>query len=255
MSQEIEEQIKKLQEENSRLKKLNEAKSEMISMSAHQVRTSLSAFKWMLKMFLDGDLGELSHEQKGFIQKSYDSNDRMIGLVNDMLYANKDEDASIPYHFESTQIQELIDNILFEFIGEATRKGIEVIFLKSGEGLPPVFVDQIKIRIVIQNLLENAIKYSNNHGKIFISAHQEKESIEISVKNTGIGIPEKEKDLIFTKFFRAENARQKENFGSGLGLYTAKNIVERHKGKIWFESDENEGATFHVSLPLSTEQK
>jgi len=253
MVEDLNEKIKTLEEENEKLKRLNDAKSEMISMSAHQVRTSLSAFKWMLKMFLDGDLGELSHEQQGFIQKSFDSNERMIGLVSDMLYANKDEDASIPYHFENTQIEDLIDNILFEFIGEATRKGIEVIFLKSGSKLPTISTDQIKIRIVIQNLLENAIKYSNNHGKIFISAHEEDNGVEISIKNTGIGIPEKEKGLIFTKFFRAGNARQKETFGSGLGLYTAKNIVEKHKGKIWFESEENEGATFHIFLPLSTD--
>ena len=112
--------------------------------------------------------------------------------------------------------------------------------------------DEEKIRVVFQNLIENAIKYSDKGDKVFISLHAIDDGIEFSVKDTGIGISENEKDKIFNKFFRTDNAKTKDSIGSGLGLYTTKNIVERHNGKIRFESNTN-GTTFFVDLPLQKE--
>ena len=239
-------------EEVEKLKKLLNAKSEMVSIGAHQVRTSLSAIKWIIKMFLDGDLGKLTAEQENLLRKAYDGNDKAINLVSEILLVNKSEEVvEKKYVFEKVNIVEMIENTIFDFSGESLWRGIEIIFLKPETLLPETKVDKEKILVVLQNLIENAIKYSKYHGKIFVSVKTEKENVEISVKDAGIGINEDSKTKIFEKFFRTENAQKKEAMGSGIGLYTTKDIVEKHGGKIWFESKENEGTTFFVSLPIS----
>ena len=245
------EDIEKLKAENELLKKANENKSDIISITAHQLRTSLSALKWILKMFSDEDVGKLTNEQKELIKKAYTSNERMLTLINDLLTLNHTGDMSIKYNFKDTDILNLIEQTLFEFYGETNKKGIELIFLKPESTIPKVNCDEEMIRVVIQNLIENSIKYSNTNGKVFVSLKQKDNDALISVYNTGIGIKEKDKENIFTKFFRAPNAIEKDPVGSGLGLFTTKNIVEKHHGKIWFESNDNGEITFFVTLPIS----
>lgn len=244
-------EIEKLKAENIELKKANEAKAEFISISAHQLRTSLSAIKWILRMFLDKEVGVLSSEQEGFINKAYQSNQRMIELVNDMLILSHAEDSTIPFNFEKIDIMKLAEDTIFEFYGEAHTKGIELIFLKPEVDLPLVNCNQGMIRVVMQNLIENAIKYSNPHGKIFISLKKDENNVEFLVHDMGIGIEDKDQPNIFQKFYRAPNAEKKNSDGSGLGLFTVKKIIDRHKGKIWFENNQNGGTTFFVLLPIS----
>jgi signal transduction histidine kinase len=241
--------IETLKKENEHLKQMNAVKSDLISISAHQLRTSLSALKWILKMFMDKDLGTLSSEQESFIKKAFASNERMIALVNDMLTLNHTEDTALTFTFRPEDIVKIIDETIFEFSGESHKKDIEIIFLKP-ENIPLVPCDREMIRVVFQNLVENAIKYSSSGDKVFISMRLADDTAEISVRDTGIGITETDKEKIFQKFFRAKNAEEKDQVGSGLGLYTTKNIVERHNGKLWFESTEGSGTTFYVSLPL-----
>lgn len=239
-------------EDIEKLKKLLNAKSEMVSIGAHQVRTSLSAIKWIIKMFLDGDLGKLTAEQENLLRKAYDGNDKAINLVSEILLVNKSaEVVEKKYTFSKSNIIEMIESVIFDFSGESLWRGIEIILLKPKDKVPEIEIDKEKILVVLQNLIENAIKYSKYHGKIFVSVKTEKENIEISVKDAGIGISEDSKTKIFEKFYRTENAQKKEAMGSGIGLYTTKDIVEKHGGKIWFESKENEGTTFFVSLPIS----
>ena len=158
----MDEEIKKLQDENDKLKKLNAFKSDVISISAHELRTSLGATKWLLKMCLDGDLGVLTPDQAKLLKKAFEGNDRMIGLVNEMLSINHTEEASLSYNPQPTDIVPLIDNIIFDFVGESYKRGIELLFLKPDTMPKQMHIDQGKIRFVIQNLIENAIKYSNN---------------------------------------------------------------------------------------------
>lgn len=244
-------EIDSLKEENQQLKKINENKSNVISITAHQLRTSLSALKWILKMFMDEDVGTLTNEQNELMQKAYNSNERMIVLVNDLLTLNHTEEVSLSYNFKKVDLLYLIEQTLFDFYGEANKKGIELIFLKPETVPPSVNCDEEMIRVVLQNLIENAIKYSNQEGKVFISMKQQDNNIQISVRDTGIGIKEEDKDNIFKKFFRAANAQEKDAVGSGLGLFTTKSIVEKHKGKIWFENGHGEGTIFYVLLPIS----
>lgn len=243
--------IKSLEEENEKLIKLCSVKADIVSISAHQIRTSLSALKWIIKMFLDGDLGKLTAEQENLMRRAYDSNDRAINIVSELLLANKTENVTErECVFSSVDITELIDNSIFDFSGEAHTKGIEVIFLTPKTKLPLVRADKEKLRVVLQNLLENSIKYSNSHGKIFITLTQKGDLVEVSIKDTGIGISEEGKKKIFEKFYRDSGAQKKETAGSGIGLFTSKKIVEEHGGKIWFESSKDEGTTFFFTVPI-----
>jgi signal transduction histidine kinase len=248
--------IELLKEENEKLKKLNSVKTDLVSTSAHQVRTSLSALKWIIKMFLDGDLGKLTTEQENLLRKAFEGNERAINVISELLLVNKTEDIQEKdYEFSDLNLAEMIESCIFDFSGEAHAQGNEIIFLKPDETDPIVWADKEKIRVVFQNLLENSIKYSNPHGKIFIALKETPNEIEISVKDSGIGISEDGKKKIFEKFYRDPGAQKKEVIGSGIGLFTSKQIVEKHNGKIWFESKENEGTTFFFTIPISKDGK
>lgn len=244
-------EIEILKEENEKLKKLYAVKSDIVSISAHQIRTSLSALKWIVKMFLDGDLGKLTPEQENLMRKAFDGVERSVEIVSDLLLANKTEEAiEKKYIYSKVDIVELIDSAIFDFSGEAHVRGIEIIFLKPTDGTLYLNADKDKIRIIFQNLLENAIKYSNLHGKVFITLKHQGDMAQISVKDTGIGISEEGKKKIFEKFFRDEEAKKKEAVGSGIGLFTSKQIVEKHGGRIWFDSEEKDGTTFFFTIPI-----
>lgn len=243
-------EIKKLQEEVERWKEIHSVKSDMVSVAAHQVRTSLSALKWIIKMFLDGDLGKLAPEQESLMRKAYEGNDRAIGIVSELLLANKTEDIlDKTYNFTKVDLVELTNEVVFDFTGEAYAKGIEVIFLKP-ERIHTANADKDKIRVVLQNLVENAIKYSDMHGKVFITLKEIDGMMQTSVKDTGVGISPEGHDKIFQKFYRDPEAEKKEIVGSGIGLYTSKKIVEDHGGQMWFESAAGEGTTFFFTLPV-----
>jgi signal transduction histidine kinase len=243
--------IDELKAENDKLKSMNSVKSDLISISAHQLRTSLTALKWILKMFTDKDLGELTTEQEGFMEKAVESNERMIALVNDLLTLNHADDTTIKFNFQKVDLVSLIEQAMFEFSGETHKKGIELTFSKPDTNIPEVNCDREMIRVVFQNLIENGIKYSRENDKVTISISQVENNVEIKVHDTGIGIALVDQVNIFNKFFRATNAIDKDHIGSGLGLFTTKNIVERHKGKIRFESAPEKGTTFFVTLPTS----
>ena len=245
MTQSIEELLK----ENEELKHQSAIKSDLISISAHQLRTSLSAMKWILKMFIDGDFGELTNEQKNYAGKALDSDNRMITFVNEMLSINHAEDTLAEIKVTTFDITKLIDEIIFDFSGESYKKGVQLVFLKPEQTQLNISADQEKIRVVIQNLIENAIKYSKKESRILVSVSKKENMLEVSVHDNGIGIPKDEQANIFGKFFRAENAKKEDSVGSGLGLYTTKRIVEKHQGKIWFDSESSKGTTFYFQIP------
>ncbi len=197
-------------------------------------------------------LGPLSPDQEKLLKKAFEGNDRMIGLVNEMLSINHTEEASLSYNPQPTDIVALIDNVVFDFVGESYKRGVELLFLKPDSPLRQAHVDQGKIRFVIQNLIENAIKYSNEKDKVLVSTHEENNMLVITVKDTGIGINDADKIKIFEKFFRTKNAKEKEEIGTGLGLYTSKNIIEKHGGTMTFQSTEGQGTTFSISLPFES---
>lgn len=235
---------------NDLLRELDERKSEFLSIVAHQLRTPLSGIKWTLNIMLSGDLGPLSEEQKSFLMKGYESNQRMIALVEDMLGADRVGSGRLKYSFTSEQLLDIIDNVIYELIPLAKKKNIKISFIDRKETLPKVSIDPDKIRGVLQNLIENAIKYTHPNGTIEISTKETNGMIETMIKDNGIGIPSAQQKNIFNRFFRAKNAVKIQTDGSGLGLFIANGIVERHGGKMWFESVEDKGSSFYFTLKI-----
>ncbi|OGJ00106.1 hypothetical protein A3I90_01160 [Candidatus Nomurabacteria bacterium RIFCSPLOWO2_02_FULL_41_9] len=235
---------------NERLLKFDEVKSNFISVVAHQLRTPLSGVKWTLSMLLSGDLGPLSNEQRTFLMKSFESNTRMITLVNDMLVADHIQSGKVHYNFKHLDMVDLIDNVLFEINPQAFKKNIGISYKSHFKDLPKVYSDPETMRAVVQNLLENAIKYTIDGGKIEIDIKRDAGYLQVSIADNGIGIPKDQQKNVFEKFFRASNAIKRETDGSGLGLFISKTIVEKNNGKIWFESEEGKGTTFYFTIPL-----
>ena len=268
----------------TREKAIERMKTEFVSLTAHQLRTPLSAIKWTLRILLDGDLGEITSEQKDFLEKTYQSNERMISLINDLLNVTRIEEGRYLSKLTLVNIEEVINLVVNSYKDEIERRKIKFEFKKPKEKIPQIMVDVEKVGLVVQNLLDNAVHYTQPGGEIIISlntralakSEDERSSsttraqrrgreedlssltrgakdIEFSIKDTGTGIPEEQQERIFTKFFRGTNAIKIKADGSGLGLFIAKNIIEAHNGKIWFESRQGEGTTFYFNIPIVDE--
>lgn len=236
----------------TREKRIEKTKSEFVSITAHQLRTPLSAIKWTLQMLLSHDLGEITLEQRSFIEKTYKANERVIGVINDLLNVTRIEEGKHLYKLVLTDIKEIVKEIIISHEGLAEKKEIKLELKESKEKLPQVNVDIEKIKLAIQNLIENAIQYSLQKGIVTILLEYGKKEKEImfQIKDNGIGISKEQQQRLFTKFFRGANAIKMETDGSGLGLFITKNIIETHKGKIGFESEEGKGSTFWFTLPI-----
>jgi signal transduction histidine kinase len=241
----------------TREKMIEAMKSEFVSIAAHQLRTPLSGIKWTLKMLIDGDLGKISKDQKEILEKTYVSNERMISLVNDLLNVTRIEEGRYIHKPEMVNILDIVEPLVESYKAEAERKGIKLNLETTKKRNLNVAADIEKITLVAQNLLENALKYTPKGGKItFFVKHKVKANkIEVSVKDSGVGVPKDQQARLFTKFFRAANVMRMETEGSGLGLFICKNIIESHGGEIWFDSEENKGSTFYFTLPIVTEKE
>ncbi len=234
----------------TREKLVERMKTEFVSITAHQLRTPLSAIKWTLKMLLDEDLGKITKEQREFIEKTYQSNERMISLINDLLNVTRIEEGRYVYNPVLSNITKLVESLIKQCEDEINIRNINLEFKKPKKELPKVLIDVEKINLAVQNLLYNAIQYNKLGGSIKISLKSNKKEIEFSIEDSGVGIPKKQEKRIFTKFFRAANVMRMDTRGSGLGLFIVKNIIEAHKGRIWFKSKEGKGSIFYFTLPV-----
>jgi len=235
----------------TREKTVEKLKSEFVSIAAHQLRTPLTSIKWIITSLLAGDFGALNPDQQEYLQKTDTSNERMINLVDDLLNLSRIEEGRYIQTKDLFSLEELIDKSIENAKIKLQKKNLELSFEKI-EGVPQVLADKEKIRLVVQNLIENAANYSLTGGKIVVTLEEDqtKNEVVFSVQDNGIGIPDDQKSRIFTKFFRAENAVHAETVGSGLGLFINKNIIESHGGRIWFESENDKGTVFSFALPL-----
>jgi signal transduction histidine kinase len=231
-----------------RLEELDSVKSEFISVAAHQLRTPLSAIKWTLSLLLDGDAGVATPEQKELFEKALSSNERMIRLIEDMLTVTRIESGKATFVSLPVSLGELLVGLVQEVEKSAHEKGV-MLTLAPVPQHRTILGDAEKLRAVFQNLLENALRYTPSSGKVSVTLVQTEHMIEVHIADSGIGIPEKDRANIFTKFFRADNAVKTVTDGTGLGLYVAKTIIERHHGTLRFESTEGKGTTFFATLP------
>src|SRR6056297_163869 len=237
----------------TREKRIQKMKTEFVSVAAHQLRTPLSAIKWTLEMLLEGDVGSLTEEQKKFVIKTFKSNERMISLINDLLNVSRIEEGRYLYERKTIDVKKIIKNLIENNKEDLKRKDINLIY-KKPKRKTNIIGDKEKIRLAIQNLIDNAVKYTLEGGEIIIELEEEEKNIKFSIQDDGIGISEKQHPRIFSKFFRSKTAVRRETEGSGLGLFIAKNIIEAHGGEIWFDSKEGEGSTFYFKLPLGEKE-
>lgn len=224
------------------------AKSELILVTAHQLKTPLSALRWIFKMFLEGDAGELTSAQTELLKKGDEATEGMIVMINDILNAERLAKKKIAYNFQKQNFSEILRKAVSSAADAAKKKNINL-----EANFPPEDIwlncDRPTIEIVVTNLIGNAIHYSFQNNRVLVDVSKKDDSAEFSVEDNGIGIPEYQQKKIFRKFFRADNALRTQKTGSGLGLYAAKAIIKEHGGKIWFESRENKGSKFYFSIP------
>lgn len=235
----------------SNLRELDKLKSEFISVAAHQLRTPLSAVKWAVKMVLDGDAGPVNEEQKNILDQGYKSNERMIALINDLLDVSRIEAGRFEYEFVEISLEDLIETSIQEFQQIAKHKSINLKYYKSERRLPKVKADSLKLKMVVENLIDNAIKYTAPGGQVEVLFKYYRNTIEVIVSDSGVGIPKDQISQLFSKFFRAKNVIRMQTDGTGLGLFIAKRIVEKHGGIIWAESEEGKGTQMHFTLPTA----
>jgi PAS domain S-box-containing protein len=234
----------------SKERALDNLKVEFISVAAHQMRTPLAAIKWAFELLLASDEDKLAPELKKIAENGFESTNRILAIVNNFLDVDAIESVGMDYVFAPVSITKVIEEVFVGFEIVAREKSIELIFENQGQTLPFIQADHKQIAIVFQNLIENALKYTMKSGAIVIRAEPRENDLLVSVTDQGIGIPLAEQKNVFSKFFRAENAKKAETDGNGLGLYTTKRIIERHGGSIWFDSKEGEGTTFYFTIPL-----
>lgn len=233
----------------TREREIDRAKSEFVSLASHQLRTPLSTVNWYAEILLSRDAGKINKEQEEYLQEIYKGNQRMVNLVNALLNVSRIDLGTLSIDPEPTSLIDLANSVLKELELKIKERGHKIVKLFDKD-IPEINLDPKMMRIVWQNYLTNAVKYTPKDGTVEVSIKKKKSYVEIAVKDDGMGIPEPQQEKIFKKLFRADNAREKETDGTGLGLYIVKSIIEEFGGKVWFESKENQGSTFFATIPL-----
>lgn len=234
----------------ARLAEANRMKAEFLSIVSHQLRSPLSIFKWTLEVIQRGEkTGDPPKDMENLLQTLVDTTERMIQLVNSLLEVSRIEAQTFVLHSDPFQILPLTESIIAGFKKYAEASDI-MLTLNSPEALPDVSGDRDRIAMVIQNLIDNAIRYNKKAGAVSVHISKTGNSIRWEITDRGIGIPETEQKKIFQKFFRGNNASANQTHGSGIGLYIAKSIVQASGGTIGFRSKEGEGTTFWFTLRI-----
>ncbi len=238
---------------NQSFEKLAEAsrmKSELIGIASHQLRTPLSGLKWAADLLLSGRMGHFEEKQLEFLKILKDNSDRMAELIGNLLTVSKIEDGvNNKIKKGKTVPQELLLEVIRAFTPVAKAKKIEI---KSeiAKGLPEILSDPVQLKMVFENLLDNAIRYSKDIGEIKIYLGEKNNNLCFEIKDQGVGIPKEDQKYIFQKFFRSKNAMRHQTQGTGLGLYIIKSIITKLGGKMGFQSEESKGSTFWFTLPI-----
>lgn len=245
----IERATHKLRISNQNLRALDKTKDEFMSMASHNLRTPLTSIKGFVSGVLEGDAGEINDMQRMMLEQAFNSSNRMVGLVGDLLNLSRIQSGKfilIPTTFSIVDIlQEELTTL--KQLAEAHKVTIHT---NIDNTTPNITADQEKIRQVIMNLLDNAIYYSKKgEGEVTVSLTHTAHTVLFKVMDNGIGVPKDMQDKLFSKFHRAENAKKQRPDGTGIGLYMAKQVVDLHKGKIIFKSKEGLGSTFGFTIP------
>jgi signal transduction histidine kinase len=244
-----------LKKANSRLVELDKQKSEFVSFATHQLRAPLTAMKGYTSLILEGEYGETSPTIKKAISTIFESAKTLTNIVNDYLNISRIELGSMKYTFEMIDLKDMVKEVIAELKPNIDKKELNLSFSTHPSSPTERFMihaDKDKFKQVVVNLIDNSVKYTPQGSlDIHLNKDSQNRKIIFSIKDTGVGIAPEVMPKLFSKFTRAENANKQNIYGTGLGLYVAKEIVEAHKGRVWAESDgEGKGSTFYIEMEM-----
>lgn len=251
-------QVIHLMRDISKLKEIDEAKSDFVSMASHELRTPLTVINGYLSLFMSGDLGNINDPRmepyRKILAQIHKNTERLNQLVEDLLNVSRIEQGRLTLTFEPTNLPVLIREVVDDMSTHAQRKNIAVKYkepISNFLNFPLIVVaDYDKIKQVLINLVDNAVKYTAEGGLIEISVKRTGRDVVVSVRDNGMGIPKSVQPRIFEKFQRVPGSYTKDIVGTGLGLYIVREILKAHQGTVWVESEAGKGSVFHFSLPL-----
>lgn len=249
LQQRIDHATQELRSTNEKLRRLDETKDEFISMASHQLRTPLTSIKGYLSMVLEGDMGAVSSQQQKVLGEAFTSSERMVRLISDFLNVSRLQTGKFVIDAHPTDLAKLIDEEVDAIARLAESHNMTLLY-KRPKKFPILAVDEDKLRQVIMNFIDNAIYYSRPKATIVVKAHIEHGDVVVEVHDNGIGVPLDQQEKLFSKFFRADNARQQRPDGTGVGLFLARKVVTAHGGEIIFHSREGKGSVFGFRLPV-----
>ena len=237
---------------NAELRRLDEIKSTFISVAAHELRTPLAPLRGYLEVLLDEEIGHLNDEQREYLAVVQESARRLVALASNLLDVTRIEAGRVELVLRPTDLLALVETVLAEY-GPQLEARSQHLTLCASPGLPPALCDEMRALQIIGNLLSNASKYTPQGGTICVSLAlaEEEGFLQVSLADSGVGVPAEDQPNLFTHFFRARSAILTRAGGAGLGLCIARSLVEQHSGRIWFESEPGQGSTFHVTFPIA----
>ena len=237
---------------NAELRHLDEIKSMFVSVAAHELRTPLSPISGYVEMLLDEDFGPLTDNQREPLEAVKRSAHRLLTITNSLLDVTRIEAERVDLVLQPTNLPALVEIVVTEFWSQLEAK-TQRLTLHAPPDLPPALCDEARAVQIIGNLLSNASKYTPQGGqvRVGVATAEEEGFLQISVADTGVGISTEDQEKLFMRFFRAESAALTQASGAGLGLYITRSLVERHGGRIWFESEPDKGSTFYVTFPIA----
>lgn len=237
---------------NEQLQALDRARAEFISIASHQLRTPPSTIKWYLNAVLAGDFGELPPDIRAALQRANVTNETQISTISDLLNASRIERGKLEFFFQPANIEPIVKSLVDQLEPLAEMHKQRIVYNKPKVVIPDLIVDQEKIRQVINNLIDNAIKYSKT-GDITITLDADSERVTVKVSDQGKGISKDDMKMLFSKYSRGKDSATHAT-GLGLGLHVAKVVIDQHHGKIWAESEGlGRGATFAFSIPIQNQ--
>lgn len=229
-------------------KELERAKTEFVSLASHQLRTPLTTVKWNIDLLLNSETFTVPDEAREFLNKIYIGNERMIELVGTLLNVSRIEMGTVPIYIKETNMRDLVQDVYDELEPLALEKQV-ALTTDYADTSTLLHTDSSMVRIIVQNLIANALRYTSKDGRVTVRTRVTPTECVVEVEDTGCGIPPEAYSKIFTKMYRAENARKVEAKGTGLGLYLSKSFAELLGGDITFTSKLNEGSTFTLTIP------
>jgi signal transduction histidine kinase len=246
--EELQDASRRLQVQNRKLRELDKTKDEFISMASHQLRTPLTTVKGYLSMILEGDAGAVKKDQKELMQHAFDGANRMVYLIADLLNVSRLQTGKFVIDNKPTQLAEVVSSETSQLNEQAANREVKLTYHKP-DSFPVLNLDETKIRQVVMNFLDNALYYTPKGGSVSVDLQATDKEVSYTVSDTGVGVPKEVQHHLFSKFYRADNARKMRPDGTGLGLYMAKKVIAAQGGAIIFKSTEGKGSVFGFSFP------